>query len=251
MNRQIPVAAILAFASSAFFMADAQDAQPPVRMPTQKDSWNITIEHLDAPQSPHPLNTAVAANPPKRTVMSISVDLDPPLRRDVIEWSDKSKSEVWRIGGLWLVETPQGVLVINHLNLGGNFDDWHAFEDSHFDWTADAKATPIKNFKGRPALLYERERPVTPAARAAVEIPASLTGETVSTPEAETNKLWVDAESHLPLAIQEGRITYVFQFRSTSSPPLKIPEKFQMEYDRFRSLSQTPPPFRRPAEPHR
>ena len=243
MNKQLSLLAILASAGSFCFPAGELNGQSVVRMPVEKASWKITVEHPDAPQSSPPANPADAAKKPAaRKVKSISVDLNPPLRRDVIEWSDGSKSEVWLVGKLWLVETSDRVMVINHIGLGANYGAWHAFDESYFAWATEKTAKGVEDFKGKPALLYEggQARPAV-ASAAPPDAPA---------PKAAVagRKLWVDAESHLPLVLQEGRQTYVFTFAGATPAPLVVPEKIQKEYERFTLLSQVPPPFRRSAE---
>ncbi len=247
MNKQLPLLAILAAAGSFCFLAGELNGQSPVRMPVDKASWKITVERPDAPKSPPPANPADAAiKPPGRKVKSISVDLNPPLRRDVIEWSDGSKSEVWLVGKLWLVETSQRVLVINHMGFGANYGDWHAFDESYFSWATEKSAKGVEDFKGKPALLYEGGHSLSAVALAPP--PDAPAGAPAPKPAAARNKLWVDAESHLPLVLQEGPKSYVFTFAGAIAAPLVVPEKVQKEYERFTLLSQVPPPFRRSTE---
>ncbi len=250
MNKQARLLAILAVVASSWLLAGEVNGQSVVRMPVQKASWKVTIKHRDAPQTSPSLNPAdPLSRPPERIAKSISVDLAPPLRRDVIEWSDNSKSEVWRIGNLWLVETPEGVLVINHLGFGANYGDWHSFDESYFAWATEKNSKSIEDFKGRPALFCEGALPM--ASVAMVKSPDTPADDTVSKAEAWRNKLWVDAETHLPMVLEEGLATYVFKFDDAPPAPLQVPVKFQKEYRRFTSLSQVPPPYRRSVERHK
>jgi len=249
MNRHLSLFAFLAIASTLSVAATDLSPQFPVRMPTEKGSWKITIEREDSPQPPPPKTGSAGAltmaSIPAQIAKSITVDLDPPLRRDVIEFADGLKKELWRIGGLWFIETDQGIVALTIIGFGANYAEWHSFDANQFDWVTEKNGKGIVEFKGKQALLYETGEALAP-------LPTTVKGYLVTTGDGAPKKisepmtrLWIDAESHLPLALKEGDRTYVFKFGKAAFDLLKVPERFLKESQRFETMSRVPPPFKR------
>ena len=218
-------------------------AEPLVRMPSLTGSWKIDLRPANVPEPP-PAKAAKAARatqpampppPMLKELKSIEVTLSGELRRDVLKWSDGTDTELWKINGKRIEINSSGRASVapDFVSVGTLFGKWKAFEPAEFEpYTRDA-VTSTGEYKGKPAIIYENKQlkglPTLPGAPN-----AHATSVTTLT------KLWVDPDTHYPLALIDSETLYTFHF--SDSPPIQLtpPESSLDELDRYKRLSSMP-----------
>ena len=214
-------------------------AEPLVQMPKETGNWKIDVRSGEAagPLAGSPVQGSQSSAPQQRQLKSIEVTLNGGIRRDQLEWSDGGKSELWRIGGVWIAKNSTGKDVMLHNIMGGGcvFDKWRAFESAQLE--AFTRNASVKNveYKGRPALAYEfKGAPMQPSGLGAPTVTEGSSAILIT--------LWVDAETHYPIALKQPNLLYTFHFLDPSPVPLTPPQAYLDEMERYKHLSGVPVP---------
>jgi hypothetical protein len=218
-------------------------AEPLVRMPDQTGSWKIDLRPANAPEPPAGNAAPIPqpAMPPLqmlKELKSIEVTLGGGLRRDVLKWSDGSDTELWKINGkrIEINSSKRASVSPDFVSVGSLFGTWKAFEPAEFEpYTRDAVIS-TGEYKGKPAIIYENKRvtglPTLPGAAPNAHASSITT----------LTKLWVDPDTHYPIALKDSETLYTFHF--SDSPPVQLtpPQSCLDELDRYKRLSGVPVP---------
>lgn len=224
---------ILACAGASSSPASAQDLT--VRLP--KDPANYVIKFKE-PETPAADGSAPTA-PPEESLGLIETAIDPKTgkaivgpkvllqihvmrskgwQRNVCKWNDGSETENWLKGQLYITQNEEGKWV-NIIDLAANIlykMDQPLTLPNAFAWANASTYRGEEQRGGKDTLVFER-----------------------STSEVK-EKLWVDKETRLPLALQTPAGLCRFEFRSAEGLTLNLPPAHAKELEQYTALSQSP-----------
>ena len=198
MNKVCLACLILAL----LFSRDSASAANLVTFPTGPAAWTIDV-------TPSPTNHDPAAARQVHT-LKIEVAQDGQKRRTIISYANGTEKERW--------ELPSQNIVLAEDSRGQTFGAFAGatsekiqvltipFTDASFQWLA-------------PEFLREKDP---------VEYQGKMCFHYKGSAEA-----WIDSKTLLPVALDNGTDLGVFTFSKDPPPPLVLPAKFQITFDRF------------------
>jgi hypothetical protein len=204
----------------------AQEA--PVQFPTGDASWSVLVQYhskgtsmspASAP-APGPPGSPAIAQPGGRSsspaVRKIDVTATGNLCRSVATYSDGKTAEIW-----WL-KSPQWVLfdrrdsagvgVLTNPMMMANLRPDAAL----FDWVNSRSFIKRSSYRGKDCDQYEAEFP--PANH-----PPGVN------PPAVPHHAWVESQTGLPIALDDGVALYLFTFNPPPTVPLTMPPRFSQK----------------------
>ena len=203
-----------------------------VQFPTGDASWTVEVISR-APRPPVP--PQVGLPPGQQNIQcelkKMDVTQTKDLTRTELIWSDGKKTEVW-----WLTSTP--LMLTERTDGSGVESDSLTFLSSHlrpdarmFSWVTSQTYVAKSSYKGKACLLYEKK--MEPDNRA----PSFITK---MEPELALRRAWIDGNTLLPVALDNGEVVYLFTFQPAPEGPLTLPERFQKELKRMQDSTPNP-----------
>lgn len=214
-----------------------------VLFPSGLAAWRVDITYPELKQSTPPQTIADATAPhPIVKPKTLEITRSDSIRRTVITWTDGSISQRWRIEkvGITATEIPHhvGIYVIPDADTMTSASLKTISSESDFKWTqyATLKSPDPVTYAKKKCLFYEAKVERTEFEPMPM---ASNPNQAPTDPPRITCKLWVDFETHYPVALDNGIALYTFTFLPTPASPLVMPDKFKNELDQYQ-LSRAP-----------
>lgn len=200
----------------------------PVRFPTGNQSWTVDVRYTTpAPAQPAPAESdpqKSPAVPPRPTRFECTSYGGTEHYR--ITWSNRQTTDVWKQQGIALATDPaSGKIGLSNDTLVSGLIN--SLDASLFSWISGTGTETT--FEKRKALFYEK------AAR------SGSPGESLDTDAWRRRQAWIDQETLLPLAYDNGQATFLFSYESAPPGPLSMPADFARLHARILStMSQLP-----------
>lgn len=198
-----------------------QTASPIVNVPTGDALWTIDISYPKNPTG----NILV----PENHMLKAEVTRKSGMRRDRIWWSATAESEVWisETARLRVYENPdnRAIYVIPFSDSTMTVFVPRDFNEDMFQWVTPALHTGVENFDGRPCDVFAGNISRT------FTLPG-MQATSITIPPMP-HKLWLDAETHQPVAMDTGVALYKFRFSEAPPEPLVMPDRLQKALDRY------------------
>ena len=184
--------------------------RPLVRLPQNGGTWTIQFKpRTPAAPTPKPGQARVAG---PKTLQSISVVSTRDLRRERLQWSDGTSSELWKINGEWFfADQGQPAQSVNVIPGGHIYTDWKSFDNNQLQQLAKSGTGVLTAYYNTPALLYTATR-----AEEVISYSTSLDGilkaGKTSGPSSIKSPmgLYVNPETSYPIAYLDLNGDYVF-----------------------------------------
>ena len=192
-----------------------------VQFPEGNTRWTIDITY--------PESAARGIELPENRMVRAVVTRRGDIRRDQIWWSKSAVTEVWVSisARLRVFENPEngGVYVIPFNDSVMTLFVPREFDDDLFDWVTPNLFVGNEKFEGRNCKVYAG------TISKVLRFPG-MDKKTVTMPPLP-HKLWIDAETSLPVALDTGIAFHRFQFEKATDEPLVVPDKLQAELERY------------------
>ncbi len=168
-----------------------------------------------------------AATDKKQQLIKLQVTQTGKIKQEINTWSDGQTIETWTINGEKLVENPgsHGVLLVDpaHDRLASYY---MRYDLSLLSWVSLNTYVSVETHEGHHCYMY-KNGPLKSVPNGAIN--ASLPNPSATLAEGFTGpgtQVWVDAETHQLVSVDDGRATYDFTFGPPPTTELILPPKF-------------------------
>ncbi|GAT35477.1 hypothetical protein TSACC_3543 [Terrimicrobium sacchariphilum] len=205
-----------------WLVVGAAQADDRIVFPEGNKAWTVNITYRENSQT----NETPAAQRPQATrVDCASFDGTECYK---ISWSNGQISEVWSRDKITMVrDSVTGRIALSPNTLIPGLVG--LLNASLFSWVTEANPAKETVFEKRKALLYEK-----PARTGTPDLYSN-------SEDWNLRQAWVDTESRLPVAYNNGLATFYFSFQNTPPAALQMPEDFAKLHARIQgSTSRSP-----------
>jgi hypothetical protein len=192
-----------------------------VSFPQEKAKFVIIIK----PDDITGVNLTASAS---RSVTKIEITRMGAIERRVNTWSDLKTTEDWCVRDYLIVQSSIG----NWLNIyphGAIGSPPYPTRSADFDRLSASNYKGISHYEGQECYLYQLKD------IAHIGLGSSDKG-------LVTKSYWISVQSLLPVAFEDGKHTYLYQFLPAQEESLQLPLKYQREWDQYRASNQGVPP---------
>lgn len=232
MNNSFGTIALLA----CFSVVEPSSAADRVRFPEGNLSWTVQIRYLDGFEAelttqPAQGDASVPKSVPAPKAVGVACVSHSGVERYRITWSDRKTTEAWRQQGILLAKDPvtDRIGYFSGPLLPGLIGSLDA---SLFSWISDAPGTEV---------VYEQRKSFHYRKPASSGTPgASLSGE-----EWRNRQAWIDRETLLPLAYENGVASFRFTFQAAPAALLQMPQDFAKLHARILATTSRHPSWRK------
>jgi len=198
-------------------------AEEPVRFPKGPASWRVKIVPSEMKKKDKAAPSRLAEVPSSTPLPTlVTVDQDGEMRVSKVRWSNGRTRSTWSIPKmrLFMTEDPNGKTVI--ISKSGLFQLPFSFKE--FDWVSMKNRVESKPVEYDGVMCYHHKGETYSS--------DIVTNETVKTFEVEA---WIDAQTGLPVALDNGLLLGKFEFAPMEGT-LEMPPKFQTKLRYFKSM---------------
>ena len=197
-----------------------------VQFPSGPAAWEVSIVTLKPSPTPESANGQTDREP--WVLKAIEVTRSRGLTRSRFKWANGKSSEIWWTNQpkAMLAEKPDGAAVEFDSMLVGI---GHLLPDSDmFGWVREKNFVKEIEHKGKRCLYFEDK------VEAVNQVPGHVNRREDAPQEVSVtlHRAWIDTETGLPVALDDGQNIYSFQFLPPPTTALVLPERFQAEWDR-------------------
>jgi hypothetical protein len=187
-------------------------------------AWTVRFKGADG-RSDDAAKPGDPLSPKARALRAIEIKKSGNLRVEESIWSDGTSTEKWYSGNFMLITMPgQSDVYIFRKDtngdaaLKGQFPNFAQTDFPEVGWVSLETFRRVAVFQGRPCYLFDRE----------IELWDG------PTKQSKKQQVWIDGESQLPLAFDNGGVLQTYLFDKAASTALSLPPKFQEELARYR-----------------
>ena len=224
MNRK----RLLLYYASSILLVFSASAAPLVVLPTGDLSCSVEVSKKQSSGSSQ--QTASASSGGGAPSMKhVDITRVGNLRRDIITWSDGNTTETWRVPdlGVSLVEVFYPARCIYDVRAGSVMGGLFLrrvldLDPASVDWITSSSLVGKEDRNGKPTIHY----------RGTVLIPSGSPG---IAPYHSFYEAWVDAQTLVPVAFDDGDNIYELTFNAPPTNPLVLPERFRKDLHQYQS----------------
>lgn len=215
MNRRIALSVLL---TSSLTCLAARGEPAPVKFPTGDAAWTVEVSY---PSAKPPENTAPQ-------IKKVEIVRKAGIRRNHLTWSNGDTSETWVLDslGVQVLEDPKnhGTYVISKHDATETFLVSINFDGTLFEWITHETSKGGEDYGGKKCVRYE-------AMIAPKQLPSQ--GGSKNTLPPVLHKAWIDEETSLPVALDDGASLNKFTFLPVPTEPLAMPEKLSAQLKQY------------------
>lgn len=180
--------------------------------------------------------------------IEVTVTKDGTTYREVITWSNGTKSEKWIVDGLQLREIPQtgAIMRVDTASYGPEVSDYSTSDFEPVQWIGKDNYKGVKFAGGRPTyefVVEDASRRLT--RREVVHRGYTDTGDPVEPGKSvkatgfQSDKnvqvAYLDARTQLPIYVDDGAMARTYRFEVPAGP-LVVPERFAIKFEEWKDL---------------
>lgn len=195
----------------------AQTNQPTVAFPTGNAAWTVNITY-------HDKGTGSSTQPNPMTVEAVRAD-------EIIHyhtiWTNNRSTDDWLTKDfIFFQDVNTGH--ISPMQKGGSVFEYYGYDNARFDWVNSGEVvSPRESYQGKICLHVRKGRREEPNTDARSQ----------SSPIMQA---WIDSQTHLPVAFDDGHALYAYTFLPAPKDPLVLPQSYQDLKDRFTKARSEP-----------
>ena len=195
------------------------------------EAWTITCTS-DHGTSVPPSSVSAQGSPHHRTLKEIQITKMGKDRHELDLWSDGQTSEIWFHGKMILFTQPGSkdvyILDRSHPNdlLDHTFPDYVTGDFPELDWINLRAYVHPDSMQNHPCFLFQIPNTASQTPTKPVTIP--------------TVEAWIDQETRLPVAIDDGDTRKVYVFHNLPVGTLQLPDRFMQALDTYNRAVNEP-----------
>jgi len=255
MQKKI-LAVLIATCVCALTQSQGQLLQPQVktlvRLPEQGGHWTVQFKPR-TPSHPHAQGASGANGgqtpvAPPVTLNSIDVVSTKDVRRDRIQWSNGSTTDVWKIKGEWFFPfSKDEVMTMNTFPGAHIYTGWKAFDNDELQQIAKSGTGTLTEYRQMPVIYYGSVR-TEQAVNFLTSIESIIRApKTPAPPPTKTALgLFVDPQTLYPIVYRESTGDYSFTNITEGPQTLEVPQIFAHVARRSQDSRYIPKPPNHP-----